>query len=327
MKSFGGAACPCVLFLASALLGGCGSDDSGSAPRSPGSGGTGGAGATGGSSATGGNGGAGGSGGGAGATGGSGGTPSTTATAVRVSEIFLRDPHIFLEALLCEDVTEMAPLGQKGVNQMFNDGITQDQPDGMTPADGNLDTSFLLIFRPLDPSGSGGDATFTQALCPAPHPPGACNLDPNATLQPVTYTNMQSGTCLEPPAGTTGGYSPAPAPTTGPCAVSNPFNMEVRLGGIPIELEGARMAAQYMGDPIQGLVEGLIYGFMSEAKAQTTVLPSTIALVGGQPLANVLRNGTRCGPQNDMDTGPDGTTQGWYFMLNFKAQVVNWTGP
>jgi len=94
------------------------------------------------------------------------------------------------------------------------------------------------------------------------------------------------------------------------------------LAGVTITLEDARVAATYTGNPATGLTTGFVRGFISETEAQSITLPATLPLVGGQTLSAILPGGMGNGCANrgdDRDTGPDGTTRGWYFYINFTA--------
>jgi hypothetical protein len=82
-----------------------------------------------------------------------------------------------------------------------------------------------------------------------------------------------------------------------------------------------------VGDPATGLVEGLFTGFMSVAKAHATLLPASLPLVGGHPLSDLFPPITdpTCTGIDDRDTGPDGTTRGWWWHLSFTGSRVSWT--
>jgi hypothetical protein len=81
-----------------------------------------------------------------------------------------------------------------------------------------------------------------------------------------------------------------------------------------------------VGTPATKLDQGLIVGFISVARARTTVFPASLPLVGGKTLAQLLLGGdNRCsrpGGGTDLDTGPDGTTRGWYFYLSYAADQI-----
>ncbi len=99
--------------------------------------------------------------------------------------------------------------------------------------------------------------------------------------------------------------------------------MVLDLGGIPVTLTDARIAATFVGVPAQSLSNGLLRGFLSETAANATIIPATVPLIGGQPLSSVLAGGTNACPGfSDKDTGPGGEV-GWYFYLNFPAQKLD----
>jgi hypothetical protein len=49
--------------------------------------------------------------------------------------------------------------------------------------------------------------------------------------------------------------------------------------------------------------------------------------VGGQPLSALFppAAGANCAAVDDRDTGPDGTTRGWWWHLSFTGAAVPWT--
>jgi cysteine-rich repeat protein len=252
-------------------------------------------------------------------------------TAMRFSNMYLRDPHVYVDfiGLSCNDVTDTALLTFPGVNPDLNTNI---QTDGN--ADGNLDLSPILLFEPLNQTTAA--TTPMEVLfgtCTAPIASTTCS-GAGATLTPTTGTNM-AVTCLTTIPGTTSAYTPAVV-TPGPsCFVTGSISLPVTLSGITINLQNAQIAGTYSGTPASGLVNGLVRGFISEADANATILPMTLPLIGGHALSSVLAGGTGscmhsgtvhgAPGHDDRDVGPDGVTMGWYFYLNFSATVVPYT--
>ena len=58
------------------------------------------------------------------------------------------------------------------------------------------------------------------------------------------------------------------------------------LNGIAVTLRDTRFAAEYSGAPASQLVTGLVQGFLTEADAEATMIPESIALVGGMQLSD-----------------------------------------
>ena len=251
--------------------------------------------------------------GGGGGDGGGGGPP----TAFRFTDLDLRDPHIFVDIVgTCTDVTE--PGGLFSVNAELEKAITTDDDQ-----DGKLDLSAVVVMRPLAQASASNDMSVFFADC-APPADGTSCMPGTAAPTDGTATNMASGSCLSPESGTTGGYTPSVASPSGPCFVSDGHSITVDLSGIPIMLSDARVAATYGGNPAESMTSGLLVGFISEATANTTMLPSDLPLVGGQPLSSVLPGGTdSCATTDDRDT--HGGASGWWFYLNFPAAKVTWT--
>jgi hypothetical protein len=262
---------------------------------------------------------------------GSGDDGSTTgggipADAFRFTDMYVRDPHFFVVPLVgCEDITDNGILGSASINEQFNESI---DTDGDDPPDGLLDLNFLLLFRPLDQAADSGDVDFAVGECVVPADATTCDLAEGASLNPTTYDNTTDGTCLEPdPAELSSqNYDPAPVATTSPCFLAGPLTLDLELGDFLLPLQDAEIAAQYVGDPAENLVEGLIRGFLTEADADATALPPDLPLVGDSPISALLPGGTdNCAGHDDRDD--NGGTSGWWFYVEFTAMAVPYTGP
>lgn len=248
-------------------------------------------------------------------------------TAYRVTSISIQDPHIFwdLGNGNCPDLTSV-------VNTMtIPDAIVQDQ-DG----DGFADLTWLHVFIPLDQAGATNRYELVYAQClPSADPADTqCVADPLTERVASTANNMTSGSCLDVlPDTTTTGYATPPTTPSAPCFVTDALNIDLELGDLIVPLESGYISAEYDGDPATGLINGLLRGFVSEATAEATVLPMSIPILGGKKLSEILAGGIAPGSCNvttnpvvaigdDRDLGPDGTTMGWYFYVNFTAAPV-----
>jgi cysteine-rich repeat protein len=239
-------------------------------------------------------------------------------TAFRFDSLALRDPHVFVNFISCNDVTD-TPLAGFSLNGELTTHLTTDGD-----SDGLLDLSPTLVFRPLrqtEASVTPMDVTFAD--CTAPLAGTQCS--PGAAPPtPVTATSQLSGTCLAPPAGTTSGWTPAVAEVSGACFVSSESDLSLSLGGTLVPLTHARVAAAYDASPATHLTTGLLQGFLSESTADLIQVP--VPLLGNQPLSSLLPGGTgSCDATAAKDT-VDGVT-GWWFYLNFTASPVPWTEP
>lgn len=243
------------------------------------------------------------------------------ATTFRFTDLDLRDPHTVIDIFGCRDLTDTTFFGFSS-NGEFQDSIQMDG-DG----DGLLDLSPLVLFNPLDQVSTTTPMEVIFADCTSPMSSTTCT---GGTSTPSTATNMSSGTCLGVLSGTTTGYTPAivtsSASGVAACFSSGSETLTIDLSGIVVTLEDARIAGRYSGSPATGLVNGLVRGFISEANADATILPSSLPVVGGQPLSSILPGGTgNCSSGDDRDIGPDGSTVGWYFYMNFVATEVPYT--
>lgn len=239
-------------------------------------------------------------------------------TAFRINELELRDPSAQAVVFpgFCINAT-----GQ--LNTALRESLTMDmEPSGMP--DGILDLSFLVVFRPLAQSAMGGMVDLINADCTAPVAGTTCTrmlVDP--PLATAMYTNQTTGTCLDAmPGGATVARGTV-VNATAPCFVTAPQSLMLTLGGVPLNLRDAQLAATYVGTPATSLRNGLIRGFITETDADLTTLPASLPLVGGMPLSSVLRGSSTntCSP-SDLDMHPV-HGRGWWFFANFAPT----TGP
>jgi hypothetical protein len=181
--------------------------------------------------------------------------------------------------------------------------------------------------------------------------PDSCGPDAMPDIVAAMVTNLSRGTCYTPiaadvntRAGTPAAYSPTANTVGAPCFVSDEVMITVNLSGITIPLQRARVSATYSGTPPTRLVTGVVTGFLSERAAADILLPDTLPLVGGDPLYSHLQAGNRTATnsmgmsvpdgcnvgggtnEDDADTLSDGT-RGFWFFLNYEAELVTWTGP
>ncbi|HGG58215.1 MAG TPA: hypothetical protein ENK31_10505 [Nannocystis exedens] len=247
-----------------------------------------------------------------------------SADAFRFTEMFVRDPHFFIVPIIgCEDITDKGLLGSPSINEQFNDAITMDTSD---PPDGFLNLNFMLLLRPLDQEAVGGDFDFATGECTAPIESTSCDIKMDTQPASGTYTN-QKELCLEPvpeelsPAM----YDPQPGSTTGPCFKGDPLSFTLDLGDFQLPFTDAEIAAQYVGDPADGMVEGLIHGFLTEEDGDSTLLPDDLPGIGGMAISSLLPGGTmNCAKHDDKDMYMGNS--GWWFYIEFKATKVKYTG-
>jgi len=243
-------------------------------------------------------------------------SPALGASAFRVSDFQVRDPHFLFgpSIVLCVDLTSTA-------NGGLQDAITMDG-DG----DGYLDLNLLITFDTLDPTGPGGTLTLEEALCTSPLAGTNCGPDPLVVPTVVAYQNQPAGICLEPLPGTTRPYSPAITTPGSPCFVTDAVDLSLGIIDIEIPLTKVQVAGTYVGTPPTTITDGLMLGFLSEADAESIFFPPEVDVIGGQSLAALLPGGNgNCAGHSDMDT--DGSTPGWWFYFNFTADLVPYTLP
>jgi len=239
--------------------------------------------------------------------------------AFRVSDMDLRDPHVFVNFIGCRDITDIL-FFDFSVNNELQTAI---QNDGDDPPDGLLDLS-MLVGMDLDQSLPTNSMQFGRADCTAPMESTVCEAAPPQLQGAATLTS--AGSCLTPVAGSTRPYTPAITNATGPCFVSPIGNLLLDIGGLPVTLEDAQLAATFVDDPASNLSNGLLRGFLRESVADATIIPANIPLIGGQPLSSVLAGGTNaCPPHNDKETYNG--APGWWFYFNFTAPRTDTVFP
>jgi hypothetical protein len=259
-------------------------------------------------------------------------------TAFRFTELALRDPHVFaiLSVLGCRDITDTVPLNlAPSFNESLQESIDQDEN-----GDGWLDLNGLIFFvtdeitvgtavhhggTSWDPGESEGELIFHFGGCLPPAEAPVCEPDVEQAIHRLDYANEDQVGCLGPVESTLGGYEPAPVFPAAPCFFGEPFDAVLEIGGIPVPLIDMQLAATHLDVLPPRLVDGVVRGFLREAAADSVTLPTTIPLVGGEPLSTLLPgSGNCCASGDDRDVGPGGET-GWWLYFDFEADEVPFT--
>lgn len=264
-------------------------------------------------------------------------------TAFRMTSLGVADPGIYaipFPPLPCADLSLLA------LNPVLTATTLGDRPDcGFCDAipedalDGLVDLGFVFTFSSFDQGdGASMDASFVVSDCNALEPSpaasgGATPCAPTVTQTPLqadfSLTTQFSGTCLEPLAGTTDPTREivsVEADSAPGCWVSDPTDFTVALGTIvQIPLTDTRIAAQWDADPAEGVVNGLISGFITEDAARAITI-GDIDFVGGQDLFTTLSPGAVGDCIDQSELGPDGVTPGIYVYFFFSAERVPWEG-
>ena len=236
--------------------------------------------------------------------------------AYRFNDLDLRDAHTWVNFLGCRDATD-TPLAGFSTNGSLQSSVQTD-----ANADSFLDFSPTLLFRDLDQAAATQPLELFYAACSAPLAGTTCRRGVSSPIS-VTATNMSAGQCSTFLAGTVRPYTPAITSTSGPCFVTDAITLPINILGVPLTLTDARISATYVGDPATSLTNGLLMGFLSEADANSSILPSTLPLIGGRAISSLLPGGTgNCNATSDKDVN-NGVT-GWWLYFNFPATHVRW---
>lgn len=240
-------------------------------------------------------------------------------TGYRVVTLEVVDPHLYTQVLFCTDITGTA-------NTEFQNGIDA------------YDLNLVNLFRPLDMAlATNPDEFFSSATCTA-GTPDSCTRDASTAPVFTTANNEMSGstTCLAADTSVLNPTYSSPNQPMGPCFYTDAETFNIDLGGILITLQDAQIAATYeAGTPPGTLVTGIIIGFLSTADAQAAVLPADLPLIGGdtlyEHLADARAPGSACetalGTWSVDDSDLDGTEEGFWFHLDFTAELIDWTDP
>ena len=271
-------------------------------------------------------------------------------TGFRFTKLQLISPRIVIVPFFgCADVTENKTAGFS-VNASLAAAIA---PTTVTTSYGDVGTysmHFVNLFRPLNPvAATTADELQMNPTC-TDGSPDSCGPAATPSLVSTTASNMAAGTCFAPVAaevntraGTPVAYAPAVNTVSGPCFITAPTSITISISGIGVPLTNATIAATYTGTPTGNLVSGVVRGFLSETAAADTLLPTSLPLVGGTPLYNHLQAGNRSVPNtggmtiadgcnmsggaNEDDADTVGGVRGFWFFLNFTAELVTWSGP
>ena len=264
--------------------------------------------------------------------------------AFRITTLALRDPHVFITVppqpplpALCLDFTDNPiPTTTFSLNGQIATALTSD-----ANTDGFLDSSTLILFRPLDRNASIARIEQTPARCTTPVAGTSCQ-PPLAPVPPAIefIETRAAGTCLAPLPGTTGNnpvnpqfppYQPAITNATAAC-----FKTGVRDGtvgdiGLSLPLVDLQLSASFGTEPTNQLVNGFIRGFLPESAADAIQVPLPNPPGGTITLSSLLPGG------NGFCTGAFGSTRnnkdqyrgiaGWWFYFNFTATRVPYSGP
>jgi hypothetical protein len=252
-----------------------------------------------------------------------------TPRAFRFDDLDLRDPHVFTligtpPLALCFDFTDNPiPVA----NFSFNGAIQGAYTGDTNPADGFLDASNLLLFRPLRQDGQPARVDAQAGQCTAPVAGTQCAPAPASTPSTYFYASQTTGTCLGAISGTLGtpAYNPPLATADAPCFRSSARTLVLDSGGVQIPLVDAQIGAALDAVPAAVLSNGVLRGFLRESDANGVLLPNPVAGQPPIPLSSLLPGGTgNCSTRNDKDNH-NGET-GWWFYLNFRASSVPYSG-
>jgi hypothetical protein len=124
-----------------------------------------------------------------------------------------------------------------------------------------------------------------------------------------TTENVESGECLKLPSRSS--YEPPIAVPSAPCSrTTEGRDVEMTLGGVQIAMTDATIAQK---------LDGLIVGFVTQAKAEQATLPSYVPVLAGSPLSRYLHESDR-----DNSQSPNGE-DGYWFYTNFAAAAATYS--
>ncbi|MCB9594013.1 MAG: hypothetical protein H6719_14865 [Sandaracinaceae bacterium] len=245
--------------------------------------------------------------------------PTAPITAFRVTSLELVDPHFYtVLGTACNDITNT-------VNTLIGSSLD----------DYSLNAAGL--FQPLDLGRPTNPIEIAfGAFCSPATPLDDCGPSPGATVIATTSTNMlpAASICMRADATHLNpSYTDPVNVASGPCFVTAPQTFMVGLGAVVITLSSAQMGGTFVGgaSPTRA-VNGVIRGFLSETEARTATFDATIPIVGGDTIYSHLAAGGDAGSACESissfttdDTDMLAGERGFWFYLNFEAEVVQWT--
>jgi len=220
-------------------------------------------------------------------------------TAMRITSIALRDPHVYFVSCSL-DATATA----NSIFQMAVDDYT---------------LSTVGVFRPLDPlEATTPMDIFPEASCMMDSPVDSCAAAGEVVM--TTANNTATGACYTPDPTTLSYPGTAPNSPTDNCFATNEETVTLNLNGAALLLENAVVAGEYAGDRIEN---GVLAGFVTYATAMTVMVPNPIT-GGADRLYDLLRGGGCTGDDDDPRMA-GGSDAGWWFYIDFAAEEVSWT--
>lgn len=238
-------------------------------------------------------------------------------TAFRLGQLALRDPHVFYPAgPLCLDVTDVASIG---LNAQIAASLSADDD-----ANGTLDSSAILVFKPLRTDGAPGRVATTPADCSVASPQ-TCAPQATAPQSTRTYRAFSlsgSDRCLEPLAGTTsswgGGVPPIPLPG-GTCYGTTAADLVLDTGALAVPLFDTSFGAP-LPAAAGSTGGGLMRGFLRASDAALVTFD-----VNGTPatLASLLPGGAgscKANVAGGVDTWRG--EAGWWFYFEYRQDAV-----
>jgi hypothetical protein len=223
-------------------------------------------------------------------------------TFFRAEALVLKQPQLVLNVpfLGCQAVTS-------DVQSIVNDGLNADNN-----TDRIVDLSLLIRFlKTTDPKATNGEVTIGGGRCPFPlMPDGTCGPEPVFPFQApgVAYTNGQNCMLMQ----TT---EVAPGNCFASALTSLAINMPL-LGPVPLQ-DGQVVGTWQDGN----IVNGHVRGFLSDAVARATKLPTDLSaipeiyrlvLTAGGPIVDHLCT-------TEMSKNARGE-DGWWFVFDFTAK-------
>lgn len=255
----------------------------------------------------------------------------------------------------CQDLTDTT-VTAAGYSFNINDSL-QDSIDPMSTG-GTYSLNIVNVLQPLNPASATTPAELhLNASCMESPTPDSCQPGAAPNTAMATLSNQSTGVCFTPDSSVvnTAVGTPAMYPTVntvgGPCYISSPVDLPISFdigsSTINIPLQSAQITATYNGGPpANRMISGVITGFLSrQDAADTTVM---LPLLGATPLYNFLQAGGRtttsssgttvsssCNymggaaedDEDTLDPADASSTPGFWFFMNFEAELIDWTAP
>ncbi|MCP4602232.1 MAG: hypothetical protein GY847_17230 [Proteobacteria bacterium] len=209
----------------------------------------------------------------------------------RIDSLELLMPKMYTPVMYYPEITT-------NVNTSLKNSLKQDRE----PKDGYYDLNLLARFDSIDPDKSGGKAVLLSGLCPIDGSP--CIPHPDAKPEQGNYVNHIDGTCMQ-------------GRVSAPCVENEPIDTSLYFAAMgTVVLKSTQVAGTYKSDPVSGIEDGIMRGFVNEQQANNIDIDMSSWIPDlnvSTKLSQMLRPEDRIEFDDEL---------GWWFEYKFGSSEV-----